>query len=56
MVVAFMPKHTVLVEFRARLFEVKFKFHLNLAWDLKTRIGKEFDFGKIFFSSFSAQP
>ena len=44
MFVAFMPKHTILVEIRARLFEVKFKFHLNLAWDLKTRIGKEFDF------------
>ena len=43
MFVAFMPKHTIfLVECRARLFEVEFKFHLNLAWIGKLEIGKDF--------------
>jgi hypothetical protein len=44
MYVAFMLMHIVLVECRARLFEVEFKFHLNLTKFQTLKIRKEFSF------------
>ena len=54
MFVAFMLKHTILVECRATLFEVEFKFHLNFGLELKTRNGKGFIFEKLSSTSFLA--
>ena len=52
MFVAFMLKHTVLVECRATLFEVEFKFHLNLINFQSLKIGKDFLLKFFFFLPF----
>ena len=54
MFVAFMLKHTILIECRARLFEVEFKFHLNLINFQSYRNRKGFYFGKNSFPSLSS--
>ena len=41
---AFMLKHTIFGECRARMVEVEFKFHLNLAWIWKLEIEKNIKF------------
>ena len=53
MFVAFMLKHTILVECKARLFEVEFKFHLNLVWIWKLEIEKDLIMEKLSFLSSS---
>ena len=55
MFVAFMLKHTVLVECRATLFEVEFKFHLNLINFQSSKNMKGFSFKNFLLSPFSAQ-